>query len=462
MAVPFSKWFRRTTAKPDAQRSFEAASPSRRRFGGFSTFGAHGPESSAAASILRGQGRHAHQNNPLARNGVTAIVAETVGAGIEANSAHPDRQSAEQIDALWLEAAAQIDAEGRTDLRGLMASMVQAERVDGEAFALLEERDGRLVVKQIPAERVDESHTTELGDGGYIQSGIEHSALGERRAYHVRPSRPNDLFTTAPERIRVPAENMLHLAHGLAPGQVRGTSSLASVLLKLSEYDQATDALAMKLKVSAMHVAFITDVNGTTESAYDPAGIGEEGLEPGAVYRLGMGEDIRTAFPDAAQDADALLKTMRREIAAGLGVPTHLLDGDLSNANYSSLRAGLLPFRARVEQYVYHSLIPQVLDPIFRRVITDAYLAGRLDLPDLGPALKAEWLPPRPMQVDPAKDAQAVRELLAMGLTSRRQAVAALGWNVADLDAEIAADREREAALGLSFTSTGGTDDSDS
>lgn len=234
---------------------------------------------------------------------------------------------------------------------------------------------------------------------------------------------------------------------------MRGVSALASILLKLSDYDQASDALLVKLKVSAMHVGFIVDVNGSAGGVYEGAtGIGEEGHEPGAMYRLGLGEDVRTAFPESADDAPEFLKIMRREIAAGLGVPTHLLDGDLSNANYSSLRAGLLPFRARVELYVYHTLIPQFLDPIFQRVVTDAYLAGRLDVPDLAPALKAEWLPPRPMQVDPAKDAEAVRELLALGLTSRRQAVAALGWNVAALDAEIAADRERERALGLTFT----------
>ncbi len=92
------------------------------------------------------------------------------------------------------------------------------------------------------------------------------------------------------------------------------------------------------------------------------------------------------------------------------------------------------------------------MDPIFRRVVTHEVIAGRLDLPDLEAGLAAEWLPPRPAQVDPAKDAQAVKEQLALGLTSRRQAVASLGWNVAQLDQEIAADREREAALGLTFT----------
>jgi capsid protein len=48
-------------------------------------------------------------------------------------------------------------------------------------------------------------------------------------------------------------------------------------------------------------------------------------------------------------------------------------------------------------------------------------------------------------------DAQATREAIAAGLMSRRQAVAALGYDVAQLDLDIASDRAREAALGLAF-----------
>ena len=62
--------------------------------------------------------------------------------------------------------------------------------------------------------------------------------------------------------------------------------------------------------------------------------------------------------------------------------------------------------------------------------------------------MAVEWLTPRPMQVDPAKDMTALGDALDRGLTSCRQAVASLGWNVGTLDAEIAADRDREAALG--------------
>ncbi|SLN77514.1 phage portal protein [Roseisalinus antarcticus] len=213
-------------------------------------------------------------------------------------------------------------------------------------------------------------------------AGIEFASDGTRRAYHVRPQRPTDLFPGTHESIRVPAEDMIHVFRSLGPGQVRGVSALTPVLTILSEYDQASDALLVGLKVAAMHVAFSTDVNGTAASAYDAAGLDEEGLSPGTVYRLGIGEDVRFNSPDQAKASAALLKTMRQKIAAGLGGPTHLPDGDLSDAKYSSLRAGL---------------------------------------------------------------------------TSRRQAVALMGWNVAELDAEIAADRARERKLGLSF-STGGED----
>lgn len=239
-------------------------------------------------------------------------------------------------------------------------------------------------------------------------------------------------------------------------------SQLASILLTVNEFDQLQDALLVGAKVAAMHTGFVTDVNnlgGAGEGFSDADALGDISLEPGTVRVLPGGLDVKFNTPEQAKDGISFAKLTLGQIAAGLGVPQHLVDGDLTGANYSSLRAGLLPFRAKVEQFVYHTLVPQFLAPVFRRVVTDEYLAGRLEFPDLTPALRVEWLAPRPMQVDPAKDAQAVRELLSMELTSRRQAVASLGWNVDRLDAEIAADRERERALGLNFSDKESSDD---
>lgn len=444
----WSRLFNRQ-APENYKRHLEAAYGGRRGASGPRHFGSHGPETLAAGPTIRSRARHAYANNGYIRNAVNAIVAEAVGAGIEASSAHPDRTLAAEIDKLFFDA--ELDAEGRTDFRGMTAAAVLAELVDGEAFFVAEARDGETVWRQIPSEFVDESDTRELSDG-YVVAGIEFSSNGTRRAYHIRPQRPTDLYPVTAESIRVPAEDVLHIYRQLGPGQVRGISQLAPILLTVNELDQALDAMLVGLKTSAMFAGFVTDQTnmGGVGEAF-PDGVADISLEPGVVRVLPGGTDIKFSTPEQAKESISFAKLTLGQIAAGLGVPTWVVDGDLSQANYSSLRAALLPFRAKTEQYVYHTIAPQFLNPVFHRHVTDAWLAGRLDLPELAPALKAEWLPPRPMQVDPAKDMAAAKEALAMGLTSRKQAVASQGWNIAKLDQEIADDRAREAELGLSF-----------
>ena len=85
-------------------------------------------------------------------------------------------------------------------------------------------------------------------------------------------------------------------------------------------------------------------------------------------------------------------------------------------ANYSSLRAGLVAYRQRLEQDQFGVIIPQLVAPLFARVTGET---------------AAEFYPPAQPWVDPLKDAQATREAIAAGLMSRRQAVAALGYDVA-------------------------------
>ncbi|MDJ0630789.1 MAG: phage portal protein [Rhodobacter sp.] len=447
----WSRLLRRTRPEPTGRRSFDAAAGSRRGESFGRHFGSHGAETLAAGPTVRARARHAYANNGYVRNGVDAIVAESVGAGIEANSAYPDRDVAAQIDSLFY--AADLDAEGRTDFRGMTAAAVLAELVDGEAFFVAEARDGRTVWRQLPAEFIDESDTRELSDG-YVAAGIHFNNDGTRRAYTVRPQRPTDLYPAATDPVIVSADSMLHIFRPLGPGQVRGISALAPILLTVNELDQALDATLVGLKISAMFAGFVVDhsnMGGAAQAFPDADGLTDISLEPGVMRVLPGGTDVKFASPEQAKEQIAFAKLTLGQIAAGLGVPQHLVDGDLSQANYSSLRAGLLPFRAKVEQFVYHTLAPQFLDPIFRRFVTDEYLAERLDVEDLDSALKVEWLPPRPMQVDPEKDMGAAETALRLGLTSRRQAVASLGWNVAELDAEIAADRAREAELGLTF-----------
>ncbi len=238
-------------------------------------------------------------------------------------------------------------------------------------------------------------------------------------------------------------------------------SWLAPVLLRLHELDQLTDALTVGAKVAAMHAGFVVDQHGSGPNPFATGdGSGQGGaldlsLEPGTMRILPSGLDVKFSTPQQAQQTAEFVRHQLRSIAAGLGLPAHLISADLTEANYGSLRAGMIAFRQAVEAVQHGVIIPMFLQPVWERLVSLAVLRGDLDAPgfedDPAPYFAVEWLPPRAPWLDPAKDAQAEATMIAAGLKSRRQAVAELGYDVEALDAEAAADRARERRLGLGF-----------
>lgn len=447
----------KSKAEPLKTRRFDGAAGGR-RWSSAPSFGRTGPETLAASAPIRSRARYFVANNPWASNGVSALVSGLVGFGIKPASQHPDAGSRASIGAAFGTWAKRADAESRTDLFGIQAAAVRAMIVDGEAFLHMETRANGLRLRLLPAEMVDESDTRDLPNGGYVVAGIEFNAAGQRAAYHVLKARPTEVFASTYGTIRIPAEDMLHLMHPLGAGQVRGISWLAPVLLRLSELDQLEDALAVGVKTAAMFAGFLVDQNGTGEpfDASDESGILTRGLEPGVLQRLPSGFDIRFSTPQQAQQTAEFVSHQIRAIAAGLGVPAHLVSGDLREANYGSLRAGMVAFRQKLEQIQFGTIIPQLCGPVWERAVSALILRGDLPAADFEAAaalwLGAEHYPPPMPWIDPAKDVAAIRDALEAGLMSRRQAVAERGFDIETLDAEIAADRERESRLQLNFT----------
>ena len=441
MAFPLlSKILRRTGEKVQTRR-FDGAAGGRRGFG-IGAMGRTGTETMLAAPVLRSRARYRAANDAFIVNAVGNYVAALVGAGIVPTPQHPEAETRRDLSTQWDTWLDRADAEGRTDGNGIQAEVARCLIVDGEAFVQIIETPEGPKLRLIPAELVDESMTRDLGAGRFIISGVEFNADGTRAAYHVLPAVPTDVFATTGTAIRIPATDILHIFKPLGPGQVRGVSWLAPIILPANELDQLADALTMGAKVAAMFAGFVVNQNAVgTEDPF--SGEAQPGLEPGTLVRLGGGWDIKFATPGQVQHVAPLLKHGLRQLAAGLGLPSHLLDGDLSDANYSSLRAGLLPFRQRVEQVQYHTLVPQLLNPIWSRVVAHGVTSGEIAAPgyEENPrAYRAEWLPPAFMQVDPIKDTQATIAEIGAGLTSRRKAVAQRGWTLEDLDAELKAE----------------------
>lgn len=452
-----NKILRRAPAPPvTATRAIEAAGGGR-RWETTRPIGATGTAVSAAVATVRGRARAAYANNPHARAAVDAWVTALVGTGARATATHADTEIRTAIGAAVEDWAEVATVEGRVDFYGWQAEMARTMVVDGEALALMIDTADGLRLRQIPVEYLDGGLNGTLQGGGYIAAGVEFDGLGQRVAYHIRPNLSP--WEVQPVAQRIPAADVIHLFAPIGAGQVRGLSWLAPVLLTVGDLDGLRDALLTGFRVAALHGAFLKNENDLAgDLPYDGQQIGsilQEGLEPGAIRVLPNGFDVKFSSPQYAQQAPDFLSSELRAIAVGVGVPAHLVSGDLSEANYGSLRADLVAFRQRAEQKQHGVLVPQMLRPVYVRAVTSLALAGKLDLPDFWTAprdhTRADWLFPAPPWIDPAKDAAALKDLIDAGLMSRRQAVAERGYSIEALDQEIAADRARERALGLSF-----------
>jgi len=158
-------------------------------------------------------------------------------------------------------------------------------------------------------------------------------------------------------------------------------------------------------------------------------------MEPGSLIPLPPGTDIRFSNPTEHDAYAPFVKNHLRAVAAGL-----------------------IEFRRRVEQLQHNVVVHLFCRPVWERFVRLAVLTGELPARDFDrnpeAYLGCEWLPPKFDYVDPMKDVQAEIMAIGAGLKSRSQAISERGYDAEQVDAEIAADRERANGLGLAFDQT--------
>ncbi|CAN0440793.1 unnamed protein product [Phaeothamnion confervicola] len=209
-------------------------------------------------------------------------------------------------------------------------------------------------------------------------------------------------------------------------------------MLKLADLNLAGDALLKALQVSALHAGFLEDANGASQLPFDGEkdsdGAFESSLEPGVVRRLPSGYKISFSSPAQQQQSIEFVTACIEEISAGLSVPAFMVSGNVSRANYSSLRAALITFKASLEALQFNVLVPQLLAPIWRRwAITRGGTVNDA-------ATDAEWRFSALPEADPLKALTAVKVALDSKLMSRKEAIAARGESIERVDADIADD----------------------
>jgi len=395
---------------------------------------------SIAAAIHRDRGVTAQRagyqvlNSAIARRGADMLTAQ-MGGRYRVISEHEDA--------------------GRTDLTGLTAALIRQTVITGDGFAVLSvDPDGVLKIRLIDARQVGDMGA-DIPAGRLVIGGVEIDEFGDVFAFHVRPGEHD---VTAAPPVRIPADDVLHVFRQESPGALRGASWFAAVLQNISDIAGHLDADLLRRRTAASWMGLLRDPDGmaaeTVAGASGVNGIAQGVLEPGTIKAIGHYEFQSPAMPDPSDIGPALAFHLRT-IAAALGLTYEQLSGDLSGANYSSIRAGLIESRRLIEGWRRELVELSILRPVWRRWCLVGALRGDplFDgyLTDPEPFHAVNLVPPAWSWVDPLKDVQAEAAAIAAGLKSRREAVAARGRDIATLDLEIAADRDRAAGLGLDF-----------
>jgi lambda family phage portal protein len=455
----------------NAQARYDAASQGRRMQSWKAP--STGPNASAipAAGTVRDRARDAARNDAIGAQIVRAWTSALVGSGIQCRTKSTDPGIKQNVNDAWAAWCDEADFDGCQNLDGIQATVAAAMVRDGECFVHMMHMRAEdklsipLQLRVYEADMLPLWHNTLLEKGSRIVAGIETDARGKRQAYHFYKNHPGEnslLGNQGTELVRVPADEICHVFLPERPGQQRGVSWLAPILVQLKCLADFEDAMLERVKLQNLFTGFITrpepmpgsedidPITGQTISFADN-GMPMVSLEPGGMVELAPGENISFSNPTGVSaDYDAYRRNQMLTCAAGVGLPYVALSGDVVNLSDRSLRVVLNEFRRVVEARQWSTIIAQFLKPVRKAVMGAAMLHGPLWPSHATAGMSCEWTPPRWKYLHPTQDIASLRAEVDAGFRSRASVIAEMGFDIFDVDTERAADLAREQELGLS------------
>jgi lambda family phage portal protein len=440
----------------DSIRQYDAAQAGRKTQGWKRPATSADAENSQGLERLRNGARDLVRNNKYAAAGVRQIVANMVGDGIAPQMRHADAGVQTKAQEAW-DRWAESKVDGIGDFYGHEKLVARSMITDGDALTVWRPDaagpDGRIT--GLESDFLDLSRTTKTANGGRIVQGVEFDRDGDLSNYWLFDAHPGDLLLGAgTASTPMKAANIDHTFERLRLGQTRGVSWLAPVAMTLRDISDIEDAIRLKKKVQACLALVIQPGEGGAASPLtveqntpDADRPSIETLRPGMIARLQKGETASTVSPTADGDSVDFIRQQLAAVSASL-VPYHLLTGDVSQANYSSLRAALLGHWALLDDWQQNVMIPQLCRPaVDRRLRRLAIETGDYRVLDV----QIDWALPVRRQVDPIKDLLAEVMEIRAGLKLMTKALAERGLNADHHLAEIARINGVIDSLGLAL-----------
>lgn len=430
----------------------------------------------AALRQIRARSRDASQNDDHMRlflRMVEANVIGRVGISLQARpqliSGKQDKAATQAIESAWSTQCERgnWDITGQHSRNGFSRLAVRTVAQDGECLVRIHQygpdAPTGFAVELIDPEALDVDYNGELENGNIIRMGVEMTPRRRPVAYW--------LFSESPgphggyrqtERVRVPAEEVLHIYLPEWVWSSRGVPWAVTALRRmkmLSGYEEAaiTAARAAAVK-SAVYVQQEWAVQAGTPGNDGGDGIGlVQDLTPGGIEIAPYGWDLKPidwSWPNT--EHGVFVKESLRGIAGGLGVGYNGLANDLEGVNYSSLRQGALSERDLwmqlqdwwiewFERPIYRKWLQHALvNGAIRRRNGEAYEPSRFSALSVATFQGRRW-----PWVDPVKDIEAASKAVALGVRSISDVIRESGRDPEDVWLELSDDLTRLKAIGI-------------
>jgi len=419
---------------------------------------------------LRGRARELRRNHPLIRQYVAMLSTNIIGpdgmqlrARIRNAGGNLNKQLNARIEAAWSDWAREVTVDGTMGLVELQQLLVECLGADGE-FCIRKIRSFpdnpyKYALQPIDPDLLDHQFFRAAGSGqNEVRLGVEVNGWGRPVAYWFWDRYPTDLFNSGDRRrVRIPADEILHIYRPDRVNQSRGVTWLNSIMFPAKMVDGYVEAEVVAARIGAAKMGFF-EVKDAAD--YEQPKEGQrltveaqpgqfEALPPGYEFKPWSPEHPSTAFP-------SFMKTIVRWIASGLRVSYNTLANDLEGVNYSSLRSALLTERDEWRK-LQMFWARRVLLPIYAEWLEFAQLSGKLylDSRDWSAFLAVRFMPRGWAWVDPLKDVNASIAAVENGLTSRGRVLDEQGLDFEEIAEELSEEQKLIAELGLTLTGVG-------
>jgi lambda family phage portal protein len=436
------------------------------------------PDQDIKATLVQmiARSRDLAQNNDYIKKYLRLVEVNVVGAhpeGIQLkpladkNDGTPDKAARDTLKKKWKKWGkfGVPTVCGLHTWRSVQKLAIRAVKRDGAFLArhvFNFDNEFRYALQLLEIDHLDINYNVVFANGNKVFMGVEYNEWRRPVAYHLLVNHPGDsLFTsTAFARVRIPADEIIHLYNPDRATQGRGYPSIHTAMKKLKHGNAYEEAHVVGARAGASKMGFLTENGEGTE--YKGEGKDAEGnlinqVSPGLIEKLPQGlgfEKFDPGYPDAKYEQ--FIRTLLQGVSSGLDVSYASISNDLKSVNFSSIRAGTLTERDswRDDQTF---LVERFNEQVYNAWLSMAMLTPELSA--LSPSrmdeyLKIEWQARAWDWVDPLKDVKASIEAIANGLRSRTQVVTALGGDFDQVVAELKEEQLKLQAAGLLNTGT--------